>query len=367
VTEPNAEEPLPAVDPWADSTTEEQWSPAAAPAAPVVGAAAPAEAGGPQYSPGMASVSPTSPTYTTEVYSGQRVYPPYQGATPEPPRRNNRTIAIVAGVLAVLLVAAGIVFLPKLFSSSGNSNQTQPPTNAATASGSPSATAPTPPDLFAGTPAASFKGGADAIVLPAAKAVTGFTQAQVATDLTAVKNAMVAARLDPTMLSDHDPSTLIGLLAQDGRATVQKNFTDNTAFAYATRLDDGVTLTSDPIRVKGTITFSSQKVDNLQALVVVSNFIWVYPVSAHRTGVGANLIVVRDQVSWTFYTGVQTNSAGLWIKRARAFGSNLDCKTITDTDMVALAPASITEADTEAGDVYNLDPNLNFDSAHFVC
>jgi hypothetical protein len=108
-------------------------------------------------------------------------------------------------------------------------------------------------------------------------------------------------------------------------------------------------------------------VDNLQALVVVSNFIWVYPVSAHRTGVGANLIVVRDQVSWTFYTGVQTNSAGLWIKRARAFGSNLDCKTITDTDMVALAPASITEADTEAGDVYNLDPNLNFDSAHFVC
>jgi hypothetical protein len=35
--------------------------------------------------------------------------------------------------------------------------------------------------------------------------------------------------------------------------------------------------------------------------------------------------------------------------------------------MVALAPASITEADTEAGNVYNLDPNLNFDSAHFVC
>jgi hypothetical protein len=367
MTEPTASEPRPAVDPWADSTTEEQWRSAAAPAAPAAGAAATAQGGPAQYFPGMASVSSTSPTFTTEVYPGQGGYPAYQATIPEPPRRNNRTIAIVAGVLALLLVAAGIVFLPKLFSSNGNSNQSQPPTNAATASGSPSGTATTPPDLFAGTPAASFKGGAAAIVLPAAKAVTGFTQAQVATDLAAVKNAMVAARLDPTMLSGHNPSTLIGLLAQDGRATVQKNFTDNTAFAYATRLDDSVALTSDPIRANGTITFSAQKVDNLPALVVVTNYIWVYPVSAHRTGVGANLIVVRDQISWTFYTGVQTTSAGLWIKRARAFGSNLDCKTITDTDMVALAPASITEADTEAGNVYSLDPNLNFDSAHFVC
>ena len=159
------------------------------------------------------------------------------------------------------------------------------------------------------------------------------------------------------------------MLAPDSQATVEKNFTDKTAFAYATRLDGSVTLTSDPIRAKGTITFSGQKVDNLQALVVVTNFVWVYPVAADRTGVGANLIVVRDQISWTFYTGVLQSSAGMWIKHARAFGSNLDCKLILDSDLVALAPVSVTEADTEAGNVYDLDPSFNIDGqkVSFVC
>jgi hypothetical protein len=282
-----------------------------------------------------------------------------------PPRRRSMVVPFIVGMVVVALVAAGILFGPRLFGNNTNT-ATNPPSHSAGPTSSASASA-APPDLFAGTPAEQFKVGADAIVLPPAKAVTGFTQAQVATDLNAVKNAMVAARLDPAMLVDHDTSTLIGLLAPDGRSMVQSNFTKNTAFAYATRLQGNTDLTTDPIRASGTITFSAQKVDNLQALVIVTNYIWVYPVAAHRLGVGANLVVVRDQINWTFYTpaSVEGSSDGLWIKRARAFGSNLDCNVVNNQDLVALAPMSISEDKTEAGNAYNL--NANFDNALFVC
>jgi hypothetical protein len=348
--------PVPAVDPWEGLTDPEPWT------LPDQGAAAPPGSGptpaGAQYSPGLASVPvptpPASPGYP---------YVPVQPS--EPPRGNGRIVAVVVGVLVVVLVAAGVVLIPKLLSARNNS---------ATRSNSPSTgqtspsqtTTPPSPDIFAGTPAVDFGKGADGIVLPTARPYNGFTKAEVSADLAMVKQAMTAARLDTTMLTGHDASKLVGLLAPDSRENVIKDFANNNAFAYATRLQPNTELTDDPVRVKGTFTIAAVTDSGLPALSIVTNFIWVYPIVAHRDGAGANLVVVRDRVTWILYASnrVQRSSEGLWLKHAQAFGSNMDCDLI-DSDLVALAPVSISEAKTEAGSVYDLD--ADFAKVQFVC
>jgi hypothetical protein len=169
------------------------------------------------------------------------------------------------------------------------------------------------------------------------------------------------------MLVDHDASSFINLLAPDSRQTVQDYFNNDNAFPYATRLQPGTELASDPIRAKGTWTVTGQTVDQHAAVVIETNYIWVYPVAANRSGAGADLIVVRDQVTWVVYasTGLQQSSIGLWVKHASAFGSNLDCDVIHNNDLVALPAKSVTEQSTEAGDAYNLD--ADFSNAHFIC
>lgn len=64
---------------------------------------------------------------------------------------------------------------------------------------------PTMPSPFAGTPAEGFAEGAAGIVLPPAEPVGDFTADAVAEALTQVRQALVAARLAPGMLVDHDP------------------------------------------------------------------------------------------------------------------------------------------------------------------
>ncbi len=198
-----------------------------------------------------------------------------------------------------------------------------------------------------------------------------------AADLAAVKRAMLASRVDATLLTTHDTSAFIAMLAPDSRPTVTNDFAKNKAFAYATRLDDGTTIAPAGVRAHGTVTFQAitehlkddkgnELKDTVRGVAVTTNFIWVYPIAATRTGTGANLIAIRDQVTWLFYanTDVAPNSRGLWIKAAQAFGGNLDCDKIR-TDVVALPAISVTESQMEASAVYNLA--APFQGATFVC
>jgi hypothetical protein len=376
MTDPNAEVPRPAVDPWADAATPEAWAPSGPPAPPTVPdphyprpATVPATAPGAQFHPGQAVV-PAGPVYSpTDIYVPSSGYHTLEGyPAPPPPRGGGRAAAIIVGLLVLVVVGVGVFFLPKLLPSHNNATgpnggQSSGPTGSASAH---QTTAP-PPDIFAGTPAESFQAATDAIAPPAPQAVTGFSASDVGNDLTMVKQAMTAARLDPKMLVDHDASNFINLLAPDGRQTVQDYFTSNNAFPYATRLQADTTLTNDPIRAKGVWTVTGQQVDNRPAVVIETNYIWVYPVAANRSGVGANLIVVRDQITWVVYDsdGLESSSVGLWVKHAAAFGSNLDCDVIHSDDLVALAKTSISEQSSEEGDAYNLD--ADFTHAHFVC
>ncbi|HEY8474515.1 MAG TPA: hypothetical protein VIL37_18015, partial [Natronosporangium sp.] len=70
----------------------------------------------------------------------------------------------------------------------------------------PSPSASAPPSPFAGTPAEEFAEGAEGIELPPAEPVGDYTADQVQKALEQVREALIAARLDESMLVEHDPS-----------------------------------------------------------------------------------------------------------------------------------------------------------------
>jgi hypothetical protein len=376
MTDPNAEAPRPAVDPWADMASPEAWDAPESPAPPTVPDPhypTPTTIPDSRYRPGHAGV-PATPAYSaTEVYPPGPAYPAYPPAggyaVPPPPRGGGRVAAILAGVLVLILVGVGVFLLPKLLPNRNGATGPNGGSSSAPNRNNPTTPAQTtpPPDIFAGTPAENFQAGSDAIAPPAPQAVTGFSVSDVGADLTMVKQAMTAARLNPKMLVDHDATSFINLLAPDGRQTVQDYFDQDNAFPYATRLEYGTNLSSDPIRAKGTWTVTGQTVDNHPAVVIETNYIWVYPVVANRSGAGADLIVVRDKITWVVYAseGLEQTSVGLWVKHAYAFGSNLDCNLVKQEDLVSLPATSISETRTEDGDAYNLDADFNH--AYFIC
>jgi hypothetical protein len=401
-------EPRPAVDPWEHATEPDPWidglpplEPSPYPAQPVSGSpvsgspvsgspvsgspvsgspvsgspvsGSPVPGSG-QYMPGQASVPAAYQGTTAQAQAGPPVYStppghPYQQHFPPPPgpRGSGRTVAIVLTILAVALIAVGVVFVPKWINqpSGGNTaGQTTGPTVTTTTT-----TPAVPASTFAGTPAdtSDFGNGADGINLPAAVAVPGFSQATVAGNLTKIKATIVAGRLDPKMVVNRDPSTLLALLSPRSRAEATGHFATGKAFPYATRLATGTRLTDDPIKVRGRMTLAAGTTnDGIRAMRITADFIWVYPVAAQRSGAGANLIVVRDQVIWTVYDAgqVDRDSEGVWIEHATAMGSNVDC-TVVQNDQVTLPAVSVPEAQTEASPAYNLDASL--EGVKFVC
>jgi hypothetical protein len=290
---------------------------------------------------------------------------------------------VVLAIAAVVVIGVGAVVVPKLLTNNtnpqpsgsgpaaGSGLSTGTPTTGPTASGTTGTPTggPAPTDPFAGTPAAGYAKGADGIVLPDnPPAVAGFTTDEVTGDLATVKQALVAARLDPRMLVQHDTSTLLGLLASSARPSVTDSFAKNQQFSFATWLGDTTALTGDPVRVKGNftvtpITRQSSSGTDIHEMDVTTNFIWVYPVAANRQGTGANLIVVHDLVVWTFAADAEVaeNSQGLFFRESHAFGSNLDCTRLQQGGLVAISPTIHTTdagADSQAHSPFNPDADV---------
>lgn len=181
-----------------------------------------------------------------------------------------------------------------------------------------------PTDPFAGTPAEKYPLGAAGITLPKATAVTGFTAAQVSADLRKVRKALIAGRLDDTMLTGHDPARLLALLAPNARARVIRSVAAKTAGTFATWIDPAVPL--DPRerpRVSGRITYASTVVDGIRTLRVTTNFAWVYAF----TGPDHPLAVAHDELRWDFPStkNLRADDRGMWLGDTKAYTALVDC------------------------------------------
>jgi hypothetical protein len=414
-------QPGPPTDPWSHNApghippqpTPQRFP---TPPQPTPPQAAPPQPGPPQYQPGQAAVGPPAAAPTTPfppVYPAGPAYPPagpdaaggyppppyppagyppaaqpgafppggFQpgafppgvGAFPPPPSKPRRPVVRVLTTIGtvVLVICVGSVLrvaIPAALDAMTNkgSHSTAAPPSGISATSTAKA-APTGP--FEHTPAAEYPEGEAGITLPDAAAVTGFTESQVAADLQLVRKGLIAGRLDPTMLVTHDPSTLLNLLAPDNRTSIRTDYFDKNNFmSVATEIADGYSLTTDPIRVKGRVTFRPTTQDGVRALEVITNFVWVYPFSGELREPGDHLVVVHDEVHWLFphEADVVKTGRGMWIYESQAYASNIDCALLNQSLIALGKPQFVPGAGHDDGNTA-FDPNHSLDNIKTTC
>jgi hypothetical protein len=284
---------------------------------------------------------------------------------PAPRRRWRLWLALSVAVVVVLVAVGGGAAL--WYTGHGAISAAPPASSTPTPSAiNSSAITTTPADIFAGTPVGTYANGADGIVVPAAAATRNFSRASVATDLAIVKQVIVATRLDPKVLTGHDPSTFIGMLAPDLRSSIQKEIDNLRTVPYLTEIGTSGALTQDPIKVSGTMTYV-QKTDNqgIRMLVVSENYVFVYPFSSLMAGIptkpGDHLAVLHEDRVWSFAyaSDVASGSRGLWIESGITNAYNIDCSQYH----VGLIVVGSDQPDmTEA-----FDPTAPVDDLHGNC
>lgn len=304
----------------------------------------------PQY-PG--AVPPPQPTWPGQGATQQFGAPPVAvpGSVPPavPPKKKHTGLKVLASVLSMLLIAC-FVGLVKF----GVGALLDLAKDEVT---------PAPSNPFEGTLAADFPEGEAGIVLPQASAVTGFTEQQVADALEKVRQGLIAARLDQRMLVDHDSSVLLNLLAPDAQDALKDDFAQGTFFSFASQIAPGYSLTEDKVRVKGTVEFKANTIDDIRVLEVITKFVWVYAFTGELKRPGDHLVVVRDEVHWVFPVDadVEKSSRGMWINEATGYASNIDCDLL-DQGLLALGkPRTVVGAQPTEDEDAVFDPNGSLD------
>ncbi|MBW1597821.1 hypothetical protein [Streptomyces sp. JJ38] len=225
-------------------------------------------------------------------------------------RRGGRAGRWVAGFVALCAVCWGAVHylddakvdLDTVLS--GGSDEPAEPLPAET--GAPSAAPehellsdlPTLAEPFAGSPAERWAGGAEAIVLPEARAVGGVSAERVSAKLVTLKKFLVAANLDPAVVNGGAPEDAIALLAPEQKemadlveAALEDPTPDNNATAWFSRFDPSeARLIGDTVKVRGRMELSARGEGRA---AIRADYTFVYPVESVRRPGEVTRTVVR--------------------------------------------------------------------------
>ncbi len=128
---------------------------------------------------------------------------------------------------------------------------------------------------FAGTPVRDWADGADGIVPPPARAVGDFDAEQVRAALARVREILVAARLDRSLIEGGDVDPLVSLLAESQQTEVRGMLT-TTAWddTYATRIAPGFRLAEAEPKVRGRM--SVRPGDREGSLTIKTDYTFAY-------------------------------------------------------------------------------------------
>jgi hypothetical protein len=215
---------------------------------------------------------------------------------------------------------------------------------------------------FAATPAASWPDGAAGIVLPEAKAVGGFSAQQVTEATQRVRDVLVASRLDPKMLVNHDPSAYLGLLAPDARRQLEPLFgggREPEVQSLVSLVQPGNTLL--PVEAKVSGTMSVRPGENGE-LVVHTNYVFAYAFQSatqvRLVDAMNTIVVVRADVDYIMRIGERwtPDSRGLWFDDATGFGYSIGCDAYRKG---FLAPVATERSVTRQPD--DVQPRAYFD------
>ncbi|MFF1847228.1 hypothetical protein ACFVW5_29645 [Streptomyces sp. NPDC058232] len=163
-------------------------------------------------------------------------------------------------------------------------------------------------DLFATSPAAHFRTGAAGINLPMTRRTENFSDSQVTTALTTVKDYLVASSLDPDVLTGGSVRPVGLLLDPDQANQFDRSMTrsaddgQHAATGWLVRFDPAKVVLADPdIRVQGTLAYSEAGSDTLE---VVSDHTFTYAlrpvVSGPQKAGGVSLFTVRRELHFRF-------------------------------------------------------------------
>jgi hypothetical protein len=184
---------------------------------------------------------------------------------------------------------------------------------------------------FASTPAAKWADGDAGIVLPEAKAMHGFSATEVADAVRSVREVLAASRLNPRVLTGHDPAGYLDLLAPDARRQLTPLFGDGRereVQSLVSMVATGNTLLPVDAKVSGSMTVGD---GGAGELVVHTNYVFAYafqPEKPTRLVDAMNVIVVvRADVDYVLRAGDRwtPGSRGLWYGDASGFSYSIGC------------------------------------------
>jgi hypothetical protein len=165
-----------------------------------------------------------------------------------------------------------------------------------------------PAGLFARSRAAEFRAGASGITLPAVRRTENFSNSQVTTALTTVKDYLVESSLDPDVLTGRSLRPVERLIDPDQTAQFDRSMSspvddgEHAATGWLVRFDPAKVELADPqIRVHGTLTYAEAGADTLE---VVSDHTFTYALRPADSGPGradaASLFIVRRELHFRF-------------------------------------------------------------------
>ncbi|MER6198264.1 hypothetical protein ABT234_12965 [Streptomyces sp. NPDC001586] len=293
--------------------------------------------------------APTEPSararmVTERLRATQGQEPP--GWRTGPVRRERRRPGRLGAALAVLGVAglALIAVRPELVIDriTGRTEARQEARNAAPLPGEsgrptapPPSTAPDQPTLqepFRGSPALQWADGAAGIEVPAATAVGGMSQQQVADALEKTRQFLIATSLDPATLRGERPAAALAILdpkqpevPQRLEQSLAKPTAENTPVMLFTRFDQAkVKPVGDVVKVRGSMRAEAGDPGELR---VVTDYTFVHPMT--NGGTSVQRTIVRRQVTLSLLDPArwEATRGRLQLNKYASEWSNVECDT----------------------------------------
>ncbi|MFF8829559.1 hypothetical protein [Streptomyces sp. NPDC015131] len=239
-----------------------------------------------------------------------RSRPAWGAGYPDPapgPGSGSRSLNGALALLLVLVVAfASVFFLSARNAPPPAGDRRAEPLRAAVVPLAPQGAVPggTPEELYARSPAAQFRRGAAGITLPAVRRTAHFSESQVMTALSTVKDYLVLSSLDPDVLTGHAVRQVRLLLDPDQMEQFDRSVESpsddgrHAATGWLVRFDPAEVALADPTaRVRGTLRVDEPQPDLLE---VSSDHTLVYAVRPAGTGrdAPASLFTVRREMTF---------------------------------------------------------------------
>jgi hypothetical protein len=265
--------------------------------------------------------------------------------------RRHRT-AVVAVVVLAAVVAAGAVFVNN---ARPGVTETSPSTTGTVPEKQPGVDLSQP---FLNTPAAGWADGEAGIVAPAAAPVGSYPAEQVAAGYERVRQVLVTARLDRSVIEGDDHNRYLTLLAPAARPDLSKPSEDTAA--YVTRIADGFTLLPVPPKVTGSM-WAEEDADG--ALLVHTNFVIAYafaPTDPDEIQGPMDIVVVDRTDADYIITDDRWEQPdrGIWPGDVRGHTYSMACAAFNRGE---LAPSYSEQIVTTETDEEPYDENTAFD------